>query len=222
MTDVSSTKAFDERPAVEALAVEACHHVLVLLRGVSRGQRVYIAHIKGAMPSGWLYLESLKRREWNSRFFVLDEGYLRYFTSDDDLDPIATINVKGIEAKAVGAARIGKYAFRLNVTKQEDGRYKYVLAGENESESRQWLDWLSEEGVGRRWHMKRWRRGAGVAGKLVLVLRITTPLWPRQVGGRAVRQQRREGRVRGAEAAGDGLRGQRSGEWLFEWLHAVQ
>lgn len=99
------------------------------------------------MPSGWLYLEAQKRKDWTSRFFVLDEGYLRYFISDDDLDPVATINVKGIEAKGVGQSRVGKYAFRLNVTKQSDGRYKYVLAGETESESKQWLTWLAEEGV---------------------------------------------------------------------------
>ena len=99
------------------------------------------------MPSGWLHLEALKRKEWTQRFFVLDEGYLRYFVTDEDLDPVATINVRGIEAKAVGQARAGKYAFRLNVTKQEDGRYKYVLAGDTEAESKQWLKWLAEEGV---------------------------------------------------------------------------
>ena len=44
-------------------------------------------------------------------------------------------------------ARVGKHAFRLNVTRQEDGRYKYVLAGESEEEALRWLKALIEQGV---------------------------------------------------------------------------
>ena len=44
-------------------------------------------------------------------------------------------------------ARRGKHAFRLNVTKQEDGRYKYVLAGETEDDALDWLKHLVKHGV---------------------------------------------------------------------------
>lgn len=75
--------------------------------------------------TGWLYLEDVvKHNKWVERFFVLDEGHLRYFLNDSDLDPVATINVRGIEATSVARARVGKHAFRLNVTRQADGRYK--------------------------------------------------------------------------------------------------
>ena len=85
---------------------------------------------------GWLYLESTKRRgEWTNYYWRLDESHLRYFRSDDDLEPIATINCRGVEATSVGKARVGKHAFRLNMMIQEDGRCKYVMAGEEEEDS---------------------------------------------------------------------------------------
>ena len=55
-------------------------------------------------------------------------------------------SVRGVEATAVGKARVGKHAFRINVTRQADGRYKYVLAGETEQDSLNWLKALIEEG----------------------------------------------------------------------------
>ena len=40
-----------------------------------------------AAHKGWLFLEAQKKpNSWSLRYFVLDEGYLRYFYQDDDLD----------------------------------------------------------------------------------------------------------------------------------------
>lgn len=95
---------------------------------------------------GELYLEELGSHEWKAFWFVLDEGYLRYFASEGDLEPRAAIPCRGIVAKSVGKSRVGKHAFRLDVTKQEDGRYKYVLAGEEEVDSLEWLEALRDHG----------------------------------------------------------------------------
>jgi hypothetical protein len=98
--------------------------------------------------SGWLYLEDMNKiNVWHLRYFVLDEGHLRYFTKEEDLDPLSTINVRGHQVGPVGKARIGKHAFRINVMKQADGRYKYVLAGETEADSLTWLKALVEQGL---------------------------------------------------------------------------
>jgi len=96
--------------------------------------------------AGELYLEELGTRTWTEYWFHLDEGYLRYYKREGDLDPIAAIPCRGIVAKSVGKSRVGKHAFRLDVTKQADGRYKYVLAGEEEADSLEWLEALREHG----------------------------------------------------------------------------
>ena len=101
---------------------------------------------------GYLYLEDAEPdkkgvRGWKQHWFVLDEGYLRYFHKEGDLEPLAAVPCRGFVAKSVGKARVGKHAFRLDTTKQEDGRYKYVLAGDDEDDSLTWLEFLREHGA---------------------------------------------------------------------------
>ena len=98
--------------------------------------------------TGWLFLESRgKVNAFTEHYFVLDEGYLRYFAKEEDLDPLAVVNVAGCEATSVGKARMQYYAFRINVTRQQDGRYKYVIGSDSEEEARNWLKALVEHGV---------------------------------------------------------------------------
>ena len=101
---------------------------------------------------GYLYLEDAEPdkkgvRGWKQHWFVLDEGYLRYFHKEGDLEPLAAVPCRGFVAKSVGKARVGKHAFRLDTTKQEDGRYKYVLAGDDEADSLTWLEFLRDHGA---------------------------------------------------------------------------
>ena len=66
---------------------------------------------------------------------------------EEDLDPLAVVNVAGCEATSVGKARVQYHAFRINVTRQQDGRYKYVIGSDSEEEARNWLKALVEHGV---------------------------------------------------------------------------
>ena len=101
---------------------------------------------------GHLWLEDMEPgahgvRAWKQLWFRLDEGYLRYFYKEDDIEPVAAVPCRGIVARSVGKSRVGKHAFRLDVTKQEDGRYKYVLAGDDEADSIVWLEFLRDHGA---------------------------------------------------------------------------
>lgn len=105
-----------------------------------------------SLHSEYLWLEAIEpnvngERVWKQFWFVLDEGYMRYFFSESDVEPLATIPCRGIVAKAVGKSRVGKHAFRLDVTRQEDGRCKYVLAGHDEADSIVWLEFLRDHGA---------------------------------------------------------------------------
>ena len=90
------------------------------------------------------------------------QGQLRYYTSHRALEPIATVVVSGAALVNLKKPRAGRYAFRLNCVEQEvcspcaapggvrynnttgwwppqDGHSKYVLAGESEEESFEWV-----------------------------------------------------------------------------------
>eukprot|EP00316_Scyphosphaera_apsteinii_P012261 CAMPEP_0119320724 /NCGR_PEP_ID=MMETSP1333-20130426/53224_1 /TAXON_ID=418940 /ORGANISM="Scyphosphaera apsteinii, Strain RCC1455" /LENGTH=409 /DNA_ID=CAMNT_0007327501 /DNA_START=9 /DNA_END=1234 /DNA_ORIENTATION=+ len=105
-------------------------------------------------PAGWLWKEGHKWKTWKQRWFVLEEGHLRYYHSPEALEPIATIIITGAEILSCRNPRPGKYAFRLNTVKQEDGyvesswRIKYIMAGESEKESLNWIKALMSEGAG--------------------------------------------------------------------------
>ena len=101
---------------------------------------------------GHLWLENIEAakdgtRDWKQLWFVLDEGYMRYFHNDEDLEPLAAVPCRGMVARSVGKSRVGKHAFRVDVHRQEDGRSKYVLAGEDEADSLVWLEFFRDQGV---------------------------------------------------------------------------
>ena len=101
---------------------------------------------------GFLWLESkdgigpAHDKEWKQKWFVLDEGYMHYYHDEGDLEPLAAVPCRGIIGKSVGKSRVGKHAFRLDVQRQEDGRCKYVLSGDDEADSLVWLEFFKEHG----------------------------------------------------------------------------
>ena len=50
------------------------------------------------MPKeGFLFKEGHLRKNFKKRWFVLDEGHLKYFEAPDALEPIATLVITGAE-----------------------------------------------------------------------------------------------------------------------------
>ena len=94
---------------------------------------------------GYLWKEGHQRKNWKKRWFLLDEGHLRYYEKKSSLEPIASITVTGAEVVSVQRPR-RRHAFRLNTSPQEDGHSKYILAGETEKDSLEWIKALLDEG----------------------------------------------------------------------------
>ena len=128
---------------------------------------------------GYLWFETLegpgpdKQREWKHYWFVLDEGYLKYYHKDDDVEPVAAVPCRGIVAKSVGKSRVGKHAFRLDANKQEDGRCKYVLAGDDEADSLVWLEFLRDHGCSVNLSKIRVSRSACVGAARTVCVQLT-------------------------------------------------
>ena len=94
----------------------------------------------GSTPSkeGWLFKEGRHNaisKQWQQRWFVLDEGHLRYFYKPDDLEPIQTIHMSNSELATCKRPRVGKYAFRINALTQADRERKYILASETAADA---------------------------------------------------------------------------------------
>ena len=104
--------------------------------------------LEPVMLSGCLHKEGHKRKSWKLRWFVLEEGHLRYYTNKQSFEPIATICLQGAELTSCKHARRERHAFRLNTGLQADGHSKYILAGANEVESLQWVKALLSQGAG--------------------------------------------------------------------------
>eukprot|EP00966_Prymnesium_polylepis_P272640 6299020-Prymnesium_polylepis.1 len=73
-----------------------------------------------AAKRGFLYKEGHRRKNWKWRWFLLDEGHLRYYEDESSLEPIASITVTGAEVVSCRNAR-RRHAFRLNTSPQADG-----------------------------------------------------------------------------------------------------
>ena len=100
------------------------------------------------MPKeGFLFKEGHLRKNFKKRWFVLDEGHLKYFEARGALEPIATLVITGAEITSCKVPRPVYYAFRVNTTQQADGHNKYIVAGDSEKESLDWVKALIEEGA---------------------------------------------------------------------------
>jgi PH domain len=141
----SSESAADDdavSSARQAYVGELCHRLSVLLDPLVLADVVFSSVAAKSFDSptlsGWLIKQGTKRRNWKKRWHVLQDNFLLYYRSQQDLQPIGVVYLHNAVVESVPASESHR-AYSVRIT---TGPRIFNFCTDSSDTERRWIDAL--------------------------------------------------------------------------------